>query len=72
MIFSEQDLSLCPMEAIFVKREKIVEMNKFILFPIKEGKFVCFVMLRSPEPPCCWSYWEAFHELGALRWFHNV
>jgi hypothetical protein len=34
------------MEAIFVKREKIVEMNKFILFPIKEGKFVCFVMLR--------------------------
>ncbi len=50
-----------------MKREKIVEMNKFILFPIEEGKFVCFVMLRSPKPPCCWSCWEAFDEYGCIE-----
>ncbi len=57
-----------------MKREKIVEMNKFILFPIKEGKFVCFVMLRSPEPPFVVGPVgkPSMNNMGALRWFRNV
>jgi hypothetical protein len=72
MLIGEWDLSLCPMEAIFVKSEKIAEMNKFTLFPIKEGKFVCFVMLNLPNHHVFGPVVKPFMNMGALRWFHNV
>ncbi len=55
-----------------MKSEKIAEMNKFTLFPIKEGKFVCFVMLNLPNHHVFGPVVKPFMNMGALRWFHNV